>query len=68
MNNTMIFVLYRKNVVEQALHWLISNNKYYQANQVHINQQVLAQLPNDGRLNGLRSVMIEDTIQVVKRR
>ena len=56
----------RKSVVEKALYWLISNNKYYQANQVQINQQVLAQLPNDGSLNGLRSVMMEDSLQVVK--
>ena len=51
----------RKHVVEQALYWLISNNKYYQANQVRISQEVLAQLPNDGHLNGLRSVVIEDS-------
>ena len=49
----------RKCVVEQALYWLISDNNYYQAHQVHINQKVLAQLPNDGNVNRLRSFVIE---------
>ena len=49
----------RKHVVEQALYWLISDNNYYQAHQVHINQKVLAQLPNDGNVNRLRSFVIE---------
>ena len=39
-----------------ALTWLLENNIYYRANQVHINQVALAQLPKDGDLSTLTSV------------
>ena len=52
----------RRHVVKEALHWLLNNNKYYQANDIRINHEALAQLPNDGNLNELRSVIIEDSI------
>ena len=41
----------RRTVVEQALQWLISlNNIYYRANHIHINQETLACLLQDGCL------------------
>ena len=43
-------------IVEHALTWLIENNIYYQANQVHINHVAVAQLPQDGDLSTLTSV------------
>ena len=46
----------RRAVVEQALIWLLQNNRYYRANQVHLNQDALAQLPEDGDLSTLTSV------------
>ena len=38
----------RRHAVEQALRWVINNNKYYQANEVCVDQEALAQLPIDG--------------------
>ena len=38
----------RRSVVQNFLQWLRINNGYYRANQVHINQGALAQLPQDG--------------------
>ena len=49
----------RRDVVHRALQWLISNNAYYRANQVHIDQEALAQLPQDGDLSHLVSVALE---------
>ena len=34
----------RRHVVEEALHWSLNNNKYYQANDIRINHKALAQL------------------------
>ena len=48
----------RRAVVEQALTWLLQNNRYYRANQVHLNQDALAQLPEDGDLSTLTSVPV----------
>ena len=35
---------------------LSQNNKYYQANDVHVNQEALWQLPEDGNLMDVRSL------------
>ncbi len=49
----------RRHIVHHALQWLISNNIYYRANQVHINQEALALLPQDGTLTNLASIAVE---------
>ena len=46
----------RRAVIEQALTWLLHNNTYYRANQIHLNQDALAQLPEDGSISTLTSV------------
>ena len=46
----------RRSVVQQALTWLLNNNRYYQANAVHINEEALQQLPEDGDLSNLTSL------------
>ena len=46
----------RRDVV---LQWLISNNTYYHANQVRIDQEALTQLPQDGNLSHLVSVALD---------
>ena len=50
----------RRSVVLQALQWLITHNKYYCANNVHINQHALAQLPQDGTLPSFSSITLEE--------
>jgi hypothetical protein len=47
----------RKDVVLNALQWLVANNKYYRS--VCINQDALAMPPEDGDLSGLHSVSFE---------
>ncbi len=46
-------------IVHHGLQWLISNNIYYRANQVHINQEALALLPQDGTLTNFASIAVE---------
>ena len=46
----------RRSVVQQALTWLLNNNRYYRANAVHINEEALKQLPEDGDLSNLTSL------------
>jgi len=46
----------RRRVVQQALSWLLENNRYYRANQVCMNAEALEQLPEDGNLSSLTSV------------
>ena len=46
----------RRAIVEHALTWLIENNTYYRANQVHIIKVALAQMPQDNDLSTLSSV------------
>ena len=43
----------RRAVVHEALEWLLQNNKYYRANQVHLNQDVLQQLPENGDVSDI---------------
>ena len=50
----------RRSIVQQALTWLLNNNRYYQANAVHINQGALQQLPEDGELSNLTSLPTSD--------
>ena len=49
----------RRGVVQRALQWLVSNNKYYRALGVTIDATALAQLPQNGNISHLMSV-IED--------
>ena len=49
----------RRGVVHRALQWLVSHNKYYRALGVTIDATALAQLPQDGNISHLVSV-IED--------
>jgi len=41
------FSVHRR-VVQQALSWLLENNRYYRTNQVRINAEALEQHPDDG--------------------
>ena len=53
-----------RSVVYRALQWLITNNKYYRANQVHIDGSVLARLPEDGNpFNVVSSVVDNSTCE-----
>ena len=51
----------RRAVVQQALEWLLENNRYYQANQVHLNEDALWQLPEDGDITELTSLQLEES-------
>ena len=49
----------RRAVVHQALQWLVTHNVYYRANCVHIDPNALTQLPQDGNLANLTSIIVE---------
>ena len=51
----------RRTIVEQALQWLISNNIYYRADHIHINQETLACLPQHECLSNIRSVPLDSS-------
>jgi len=53
----------RRTVVQEALEWLVENNKYYRANQVHLNEEVLQQLPENGNISELTSLQLEETTE-----
>ena len=44
-----------RTVVQEALTWLLENNRYYRANAVHLNEEALQQLPQDGNLTQLQN-------------
>ena len=46
----------RREVVQRALQWLVTHNKYYQSLGITINTTALAQLPQDGTVSTLVSV------------
>ena len=46
----------RRSVVHRALEWLVTHNIYYRANQIHISQDALAVLPQDGNLSNVATV------------
>ena len=50
----------RRYVVERALRYLVTNNKYYQANDVRIDEDALAKLPADGSLSDTVPVVLEN--------
>lgn len=47
----------RRSKVHSALQWLIHNNIYYQANRIQIDMDAIAQLPEDGHLQNLHTVI-----------
>ena len=49
----------RRSVVHHALQWLVTNNIYYRANHVHIDEDTLAQLPHDENLSNISSIAVE---------
>ena len=51
----------RRAVVQRALQWLITNNVYYRTNHLHIDENALAQLPQDGYLSHLNSITTESS-------
>ena len=51
----------RRAVVQEALEWLLQNNKYYRANQVHLNEDVLQQLPENGDITELTSLQLHES-------
>ena len=53
----------RRTVVQEALEWLLQNNKYYQTNHVHLNQEVLQQLPENGNICELTLLQLEETTE-----
>ena len=51
----------RRIIVQEALEWLLQNNEYYQANQVHLNEDVLQQLPENDDVSQLTSLQLEES-------
>ena len=49
----------RRSVVQCALQWLVTHNKYYHANHVHIDGSALEHLPEDGNLSQLTAITVE---------
>ena len=49
----------RRTVVEQALRYLVTHNKYYRANDVRIDEEALLLLPEDGSLCDFDPVVLE---------
>ena len=47
--------------IQEALEWLLQNNKYYRANQVHLNQDVLQPLPENGDISELTSLQLDES-------
>ena len=50
----------RRSVVQDALTYMLENNEYYHANHVHLNQEALQQLPEDGNLTDVRCLDLPD--------
>ena len=53
----------RRSVVSRALQWLITNNRYYRANQICINLDALSQLPEDSDVINDMSVVRDNQTQ-----
>ena len=51
----------RKSVVQEALTWLLENNRYYRANAIHLNEEALQRLPQDGNLTDMRSLQLGES-------
>ena len=51
-----------ESIIREAIEWLLTSNKYYRANQVHLNEDALRiqQLPENGDVSGLTSLKVEE--------
>lgn len=54
----------RRSVVHHALQWLIENNIYYRANRIHIDMNAVSQLPLDGNLKDLKTIVAEKPAEI----
>ena len=45
----------RRSVAQEALTWLLENNRYYRANAIRLNEEALQRLPQDGNLSIFKS-------------
>ena len=45
----------RRSVLQEALTWLLENNRYYRANVIRLNEEALQRLPQDGNLSIFKS-------------
>ena len=50
-----------RSVVQEALSYLLVNNRYYRASNVQLNQEALQQLPQDGDVRNIRSFAVDDS-------
>ena len=50
----------RRAVSQEALEYLLANNKYYRTNDMHLDADVLQQLPEDGDITDLTSLQLEE--------
>ena len=51
----------RRSVVQEALTWLLENNRYYRANAIRLNEDALQRLPQDGNLTDMRSLQLGES-------
>ena len=51
----------RRSVVQEALTWLLENNRYYRANAIRLNEEALHRLPQDGNLTDMRSLQLGES-------
>ena len=51
----------RRSVVQEALTWLLENNRYYRANAIRLNEDSLQRLPQDGNLTDMRSLQLGES-------
>ena len=47
--------------MQEALTWLLENNRYYRANAIRLNEKALQQLPQDGNLTDMRSLQLGES-------
>ena len=50
----------RRSVVQEALTWLLEN-RYYRANAIHLNEDTLQRLTQDGNLTDMRSLQLGES-------
>ena len=51
----------RRSVVQEALTWLLENNRHYRANAIRLNEEALQRLPQDGNLTDMRSLQLGES-------
>ena len=47
--------------MQEALTWLLENNRYYRANAIRLNEEALQRLPQDGNLTDMRSLQLGES-------